>query len=138
MPPRQTRRVLLLGIVAALTALRGRLGHVVVAGSSMRPTLEPGDRLVTLRPPWGPRVGGLVLAPDPRRAERMLIKRVHALGGDLVELRGDAPAHSTDSRTFGAVPVRTVEPCVAFRYHPIARAGPVSSARAGAARRGCR
>ena len=68
-----------------------------------------------------------MLTPDPRRAERMLIKRVHAVDGDLVELRGDAPDHSTDSRTFGAVPVRSVRPCVAFRYHPIARAGWVRS-----------
>jgi hypothetical protein len=103
----------------------------------MRPTFEPGDRLVILRTPWGPRAGGLALSPDPRAPERMLIKRVHAIADERVELRGDAASDSTDSRTFGPVPLRAVEACVAFRYHPLERAGRVSSPRARAARPGC-
>jgi Signal peptidase, peptidase S26 len=151
-PRLQTPSALALLGLAVLLVLRRRARHVVVAGSSMRPTLEPGDRLVTLRTPGRPRVGGLALSPDPRVPERMLIKRVHAVDGDRVELRGDAASDSTDSRTFGPVPLGAVQACVAFRYHPIERAGWVrsppaggltaaltlSSARVRAARPGCR
>lgn len=92
----------------------------------MSPTLQPGDRLVTLRTCRRPRPGGLALSPDPRVPERLLIKRVHALAGGRVELRGDDTFTSTDSRTFGTVPVGAVEACVAFRYHPTGRVGRVS------------
>jgi nickel-type superoxide dismutase maturation protease len=115
----------LLALVAG-AALRGRVRHVVVAGNSMHPTLQPGDRLITVRTTARPRVGHLALAPDPRAPDRLLIKRVHAIAGGLVDLRGDATFASTDSRTFGAVPVRTVEGCVAVRYYPPDRAGRVS------------
>ena len=59
-----------------------------------------------------------MLAVDPRaQEERELIKRVHAAGPAL-DLRGDAPGQSTDSRTFGAVPAREVRWRVALRYWP--------------------
>jgi nickel-type superoxide dismutase maturation protease len=106
--------------------LRRRVRHVVVAGTSMSPTLLPGDRLLTLRTGRAPRVGGLALSPDPRAPERMLIKRVHAIADGRVDLRGDHTFASTDSRTFGTVPLRAVGGCVAIRYHPAERAGVVS------------
>jgi nickel-type superoxide dismutase maturation protease len=111
--------------LVTVAALRRRVRHVVVAGRSMSPTLQPGDRLITLRTAAPPRVGRLALAPDPRAPERLLIKRVHAIDGGRVDLRGDATFASTDSRTFGAVPLRAVEGCVAVRYYPTDRAGPV-------------
>jgi signal peptidase I len=92
----------------------------------MWPTLQPGDRLITISMRRGPRTGGLALAPDPRVPQRVLIKRVHAIDGRKVELRGDATVASTDSRTFGTVPLQSVDGCVAFRYHPAKRAGRVS------------
>jgi nickel-type superoxide dismutase maturation protease len=116
-------------VLVLLVALRRRVRHVVVTGASMWPTLAPGDRLVTLHVPGHPRVGGLALTPDPRAPERMLIKRVQAVDGDGVHLRGDAALGSTDSRTFGPVALDAVEACVAFRYHPPERAGRVSWSR---------
>jgi nickel-type superoxide dismutase maturation protease len=112
--------------IVTVAALRRRVRHMVVAGNSMRPTLRPGDRLIMVRTTARARVGHLAVAPDPRAPQRLLIKRVHAITGGLVELRGDATFASTDSRTFGAVPMRTVERCVAFRYYPPQRAGRVS------------
>jgi hypothetical protein len=56
----------------------------------------------------------------------MLIKRVHAIADGRVDLRGDHTFASTDSRTFGTVPLRVVGGCVAIRYHPAERAGVVS------------
>ena len=92
----------------------------------MSPTLQPGDRLVILRTGGRPRAGRLVLSPDPRTPERTLIKRVLAVTLGRVDLRGDHAVGSTDSRTFGTVPVPAVEACVAVRYHPAERAGLVS------------
>jgi nickel-type superoxide dismutase maturation protease len=112
-------------VSSAIFALRARVRHVLVAGHSMRPTLLPGDRLVVLRLAARPQRGQLVLTPDPRVPERMLVKRVHAVDNGRVDLRGDDPSASTDSRTFGTVPADAVAVCVVLRYHPGDRAGRV-------------
>jgi nickel-type superoxide dismutase maturation protease len=135
-PRRRTPvRALLAGTVvglaagAALAALR-RLDAVEVEGSSMAPALLPGDRLLVeswtyaWRPP---RAGEVVLAPDPRGG-RELIKRAAAVHDGAVELRGDRPASSTDSRHFGAVPASAVRWRVSLRYWPPARFGRVPMA----------
>ncbi len=73
----------------------------------MRPTLLPGD--VVLCDPRAyrrapPEPGDIVLARDPRMPARRIVKRVVARDAEgRIELRGDAPAHSTDSRRFGAI-----------------------------------
>lgn len=131
-------------VVAAVlvvgTLMVRRMRHVVVAGGSMRPTLEPGDRLLVLQIGGAPRPGALALTTDPRAPERELIKRVHSVRGGRVDVRGDAAAASTDSMQFGTLPVGRVERVLAFRYHPPGRTGRLSSrrARARAGRRRCR
>ncbi|MEX1155762.1 MAG: S26 family signal peptidase [Chloroflexota bacterium] len=115
------------GIGAGLAASRW-LDVVEVHGSSMAPSLLPGDRLVvecrsfSLR---APRAGEVVLARDPREPGRELIKRVFAVSdaGDAADLRGDAPDESTDSREFGAVPLSAIRWRAALRYWPPQRAG---------------
>ena len=100
------------------------VGRVAVHGDSMRPALEPGDRLVVvgfLRP----RPGDVAAVVDPRDGERVMVKRVAAV--DPVDRRvtvvGDNPAASTDSRTFGPVdPARVVGRAV-YRYWPATRRG---------------
>lgn len=93
---------------------------VVVEGDSMRPTLEPGDRLVVLRLP--PRVGDVVAV---EHGGRVLVKRVAGLAGDGVTVQGDNAAASTDSRSFGPVPRSAVLGRAVYRYAPTARAGRV-------------
>ena len=88
----------------------------------MRPTLEPGDRLLAVRT-VRPKVGQLVAVPDPRAPGRLLVKRVTARHDGLLELRGDNPAASTDSRAFGPVPATAVWGRVVRRYAPPGRAG---------------
>jgi nickel-type superoxide dismutase maturation protease len=91
----------------------------------MEPALEPGDWLLVDPDAYAeqlPRAGELVLAPDPRDPERLLIKRVGSVDQDgRLELRGDAPDSSTDSRTFGAIDSATVRGRPWFRYWPVTR-----------------
>jgi hypothetical protein len=94
----------------------------------MAPALLPGDQLLVecrtyaRRPP---RHGEIVLAADPRTADRELIKRVSSVDGaaQTAELLGDAQAESTDSLTFGPVPLSSIRWRAAFRYWPPERAG---------------
>jgi len=79
-----------------------------VEGSSMEPTYRPGERLTALRR-WRPvRDGDVVVVRDPRDPERWLLKRCVGRTARMVELRGDNPLASTDSREFGPVPVGEV------------------------------
>jgi nickel-type superoxide dismutase maturation protease len=118
--------VALLGLVAVLVASRRALDVVEVEGRSMTPGLQPGDRLLVealtyrSRPP---KIGDVVLASDPRDSARELIKRVAAVdsAGGTVVLAGDAPEASTDSRTFGPIPLATIRWRVAGRYWPVRR-----------------
>ena len=113
--------------VAAVAFARRWLDVVEVQGSSMAPTLVPGEWLLVERRSYSrrqPRVAEIVLAADPREPDRELIKRVAAVDASsgTLDLRGDAPEASTDSRTFGAIPVEAVRWRVIARYWPAARA----------------
>ena len=72
-------------VAAGLAARRARLEPMLVKGSSMRPTLDPGQRIAVaplLRPP---RRGDLVVVRRPGRLE--VVKRVVGLPGEQVRLR---------------------------------------------------
>jgi nickel-type superoxide dismutase maturation protease len=113
-----------LGLVV-IGVLRGvGVRRLVVEGRSMAPTLLPGDRVLVLRS-RRLKVGDLVAVPDPRGERRLLIKRITAIHGGLLELRGDNPDASTDSRDFGDVPTRRVLGRVVRRYAPSRRRGAV-------------
>jgi phage repressor protein C with HTH and peptisase S24 domain len=74
----------------------------------MTPTYAPGEELLVVRR-WRPiRPGDVVVVPDPRDASRLLLKRCMARHWSGLELRGDNPEFSTDSRDFGLVPARRV------------------------------
>jgi signal peptidase I len=128
------------GVVAGL---RAALVLVTVVGSSMAPTLEPGDRVVVLRRWLRPASAGDIVAarfdpappgtPGRERADPWIIKRVAALGGHpvpgrpgavvapgTVYLLGDNAAASDDSRLWGCLPVTAVVGVV-IRRMPRAR-----------------
>ncbi|MGE5594481.1 MAG: S26 family signal peptidase [Hyphomicrobiales bacterium] len=110
--------------VAAAAWIRRRFVTYEVAGESMFPSYHPGDFVVAQRlgPGAPPRVGDVVLVPDPRVPDRMLMKRVSSI--DLhgqVYLLGDNYAASTDSRHFGLVDSGTIVARVVFRYWPLLR-----------------
>lgn len=80
-----------------------------VAGDSMAPTLTNGTLVLTIRPfSRLVRDGSVVTLADPREPSRRLIKRVVTRLDDLVDLRGDNPDASTDSRAFGLQRVTTL------------------------------
>lgn len=114
--------------VAALAVAAVVAGRVVVEGDSMEPTLRAGDRIFVVRLPARLaaavlRPGQLVAAPDPRRPDRLLVKRVASVAPGGVELAGDHAARSTDSRAFGPVPPGSVRGIAVYRYAPAGRAG---------------
>jgi nickel-type superoxide dismutase maturation protease len=101
------------------TARRRTVRLVVVDGDSMRPTLEPGDRLLVLALP--PRGGDVVAV---QRHDRVIVKRVAAIDHDgTLTVLGDNAAASTDSRDFGPVTPDTVLGRAVYRYAPPARVG---------------
>jgi len=119
---------LVAGAAAGLAARRlPRTRRVRVEGASMLPTLEPGDRLLIVRPRGGHarpiEVGDLVVTADPRQATRLMVKRVAAVDGLMAELVGDNAEASTDSSVFGRVAVSDVQGRAVYRYGPVQRAG---------------
>ena len=113
----------------AAAALARCVRRVEVTGGSMAPSLLEGDRLLVVAPPWRtlPARGDVIAVPDPRAPGRLLVKRVTAVDRSLgtVELRGDAGDASTDSRTFGPVPLASVVGRAVYRYGPPGRSGPL-------------
>jgi nickel-type superoxide dismutase maturation protease len=112
------RFLAVLGAVAAGMAALRRIDAVEVEGASMAPSLLPGDRLLVES--WtyarrAPRAGEVVVAGDPRDGRRELVKRVAGLHDGLIDLRGDLPSASTDSRQFGHVPAAAVRWRAALR-----------------------
>ena len=121
-----------LAVIAVLAVVvRVRLVRVTVRGTSMLPTLRPGDRVLVRRTSArSVRRGDLVVFAPPREPDpSWMIKRVLAAPGDPVPrdevpllwtyrealvprdrvvVIGDNPDHSYDSRQFGYVPARTL------------------------------
>ncbi len=111
-----------LALAGAVAALVRPLGRVAVEGGSMRPTLEPGDRLLLVRR-RSYRPGAVVAVTDPRDG-RLLVKRVAAVTADgRLVVVGDEPGASTDSRTFGPVAPSLVRGQAVHRYAPPGRTG---------------
>jgi signal peptidase I len=111
------RRGPLLLVAGALAAVGGAVASaawldvVEVRGRSMEPALLPGDRLLVERWTYArrpPRRDEVVLTADPRDPRRELVKRVASVLDGEVHLAGDNAAASTDSATFGSVPLLAV------------------------------
>ena len=85
----------------------------------MSPAVLPGDGVCVNRDAYWfvpPKAGDLVVLRDPRKPERLLIKRIDEAHGNSFEVAGDNVDASTDSRTFGPVPADLILGKVWFRY----------------------
>jgi nickel-type superoxide dismutase maturation protease len=117
--------------VVGVLVTRGRsFRRVQVTGDSMLPALRSGDRLL-VGPTFGVRPGAVVAVVEPGAPGRLLVKRLHAVGPDWVDVRGDNDAASFDSRHFGPIPRTMVTGRIIYRYAPPGRAGWFPGARAG-------
>jgi len=89
----------------------------------MLPALEPGDFVIVDTHAYRgvlPHRGDIVLAADPRKPDRTLVKRVGSV--DLhqgISLLGDNAEESTDSRRFGPVSPEAIIGRVRWRYWPL-------------------
>ena len=113
----------LFALLAAFLAgiwLSRRFARFEVSGASMEPAFRDGDWLIVDRTALKkrcPRMGDVVVVRDPEWAVPWLVKRVWRVADDgQLELRGDNPAASRDSRNFGLVPASRVEGLVRWRY----------------------
>lgn len=98
------RRVTATLVAAYLAVVAFRATLVRVHGPSMMPTFRPGDLLLTLPARWRPlRPGTVVVLRDPADATHLIVKRVASVDGGRVDVRGDNPDASTDSRHWGPV-----------------------------------
>jgi len=106
--------VLVGGYLGALAVDRSR---IVVAGPSMAPTLLPGEVVLTV-PAVGRwlQAGQVVVLRDPLDPDHLVIKRLGHLADGQVWAVGDDPHRSTDSRTWGWLPVAAVRRVVVARW----------------------
>jgi nickel-type superoxide dismutase maturation protease len=90
---------------------------VEVRGTSMEPTLWEGDRLLTVpaRRAWL-EPGQVVVVADPADAGHEVVKRLGSLGDGRAEVFGDNPRASTDSRSWGPIPLVAVRRIVVARW----------------------
>ena len=89
----------------------GRRRLFEVQGPSMLPALKPGQRLLVkphrLNQPL-PQTGSIVVCRHPSKPGLVITKRLSGRTDQQLDLRGDNPEASTDSRHFGPVPVESL------------------------------
>jgi len=87
-----------------------------VRGPSMVPTLRDGDRVLVwlTAPRRTPRVGQIVVIELPDRP--LSIKRIASVSDDGVEIVGDNPFGSTDSRELGMLPISAIRGVALCRF----------------------
>lgn len=114
---RRTGAVLLVIVVAELLALAVNRSLVRVAGASMEPALTDGDVVLTVPATRRARLPGrVVVVEDPTEPGHLVVKRIHAVDESGIDVRGDLPERSTDSRTWGRLPHGAVRRLVVARW----------------------
>jgi len=93
-----------------------QVGIARIQGRSMYPTLQSGDLVVWIRIAlhWL-KPGQIVVARWPH-SKALIAKRVAQCSASTVELVGDNPPESTDSRHFGAISRGTLAGVVVAIY----------------------
>jgi nickel-type superoxide dismutase maturation protease len=113
----RVRPAVVVGVAVYAVVLAVNRSLVEVRGPSMEPTLREGDRLLTVpaRPGWlDP--GQVVVVADPADDSHLVVKRLSAIGAGQVQVHGDDPRASTDSRVWGPLPLRAVRRIAVARW----------------------
>tara|TARA_B100001079_G_scaffold256067_1_gene252237 strand:- start:475 stop:852 length:378 start_codon:yes stop_codon:yes gene_type:complete len=114
------------GLKDLLLFFLGRRRLFQVEGDSMLPALQPKQRLLVKLLPKGsrsPSPGTVVVCHHPSDINLVITKRVWQSKDGWLELRGDNPAASTDSRQFGKVSLERVIGEVTAVIPPTGRPG---------------
>lgn len=94
--------------------------RVRVTGPSMLPLLKPDDEVLVDIKAYQqakPKVGDVVVATHPEKPNVEIIKRItEVFQNNRYFLKGDNPALSTDSRSFGAVDLIDLKGRVSCRF----------------------
>lgn len=114
---RTVRTLLWLAGLAYLATWLANRSLVEVRGASMEPVLRAGDRLLTVPArPGSVRPGRVVVVVDPADPTHLVVKRVAAAIDGRVTVLGDHAAASTDSRTWGPLPLGEARRVVVRRW----------------------
>jgi nickel-type superoxide dismutase maturation protease len=119
------------GAAVAYCSLRLKPFRLEIEGSSMSPTLEPGDWALAVAA-GRLRRGDLVVIEHPTRPGFEVVKRILGLPSELTAggrilrsdefwVEGDNPGASTDSRDFGPVTRDRIRAEVRLVYWPPSR-----------------
>jgi signal peptidase I len=118
-------------VAAAWAFLRWKPFRVEIRGTSMLPSLSPGDWALAVEPSRYRR-GDVVVVEHPARPGFEMVKRLVAVPSDLTPdgrvlerdeywIEGDQPESSTDSRSFGPVRPPHLTARVRLVYRPFER-----------------
>lgn len=88
------------------------ISKFTVYGSSMVPSLQPGQDILSLNWFYKPEVGDTVII---KQDGREMVKRVTKIDGRQILVRGDNTEESTDSRHFGPINVDQIVGKVIYR-----------------------
>jgi signal peptidase I len=122
---------LAVGVGLAYSFVRWKPFRVEISGSSMAPTLLPGDWALAVKP-GRLRRWDVVVVEHPDRPGHELVKRIVGVPDELAPngaileadewwVEGDSPAESTDSRHFGPVRTEQIKATVRMIYWPASR-----------------
>jgi nickel-type superoxide dismutase maturation protease len=113
----ELKEIDIVSLLLWMLRLRKRLR---VTGASMFPLLKSGDEILINPRAYKkelPQPGQLVVARHPYRSDLKIVKRVTSVSDDGVcYLQGDNPAESTNSDSFGRVPLKHIVGQVTGRF----------------------
>jgi signal peptidase I len=132
-----------LAILTAVVLVGTKLVAIpwTVLGPSMKPALQPGDRVIVdlwtyrhrapepgevallLGPDGTPLVKRIAREPGPPEAAAPFVLDPEDRSSRRLWVVGDNPGESSDSRLFGPVPAGRFRGRVVFRYWPLSRFG---------------
>ena len=123
---RRSAALLLVALWALVWTVNRSL--VAVQGPSMSPTLQAGERLLTLPARLArPRPGTVVVVEDPWQPGHLVVKRIARIDEQApvrqVLVLGDNPAASTDGRVWGPIDRDAVRRVVIARWPSLSRTG---------------